>query len=110
MPKIYTLIASGSNVSDSIDLTKYRLAGVQVPVINSGDLAFRGSFDPTSSLFTRIANTSGDLRYPVQAGSRSIAGPLEATPFGYLKVETILGGVSSFQTSPRTLVLMTLPR
>lgn len=109
MPKIFTTIASGFNVSDTIDLTKHRLAGIQVPVINSGDLAFRGSFDPTSALFTRIANASGDLRFPVQAGSLSIAGPLEALPFGYLRLETIMSPGSA-QTSPRTLTLMTLPR
>jgi hypothetical protein len=108
--KVFTVINSGFTVSDPIDLTQRVLAGIQVPVVNSGDLAFRGSFDPTSALFTRVANTSGDLRYPIQAGSRSIAGPKEALPFGYLKLETILGGVGSAQTSPRTLTLMTQPR
>jgi len=104
------LIASGSNVSDTIDVTRHRLAGVQVPVMNSGDLAFRASFDTTSALFTRIANSSGDLRIPVQAGSRSVAAPPEVAPFGYLRLETILGGPGSAQTDNRTLTLMTQPR
>jgi hypothetical protein len=110
MPLLFTMIASGFNVSGDIDLRQFRLAGIQVPLINSGDLAFRGSFDPTSALFTRIANSSGDLRIPVQAGSRSIAAPREVAPFGYLRLETILGGPNSFQTDTRTLALMTWPR
>jgi len=110
MPKIFTLIASGSNVSETIDQTKYRLAAIQVPAgLNSADLGFRASFDPTSALFTRIANASGDLRIPVQAGSRSVAGPREAEPFGYLRLETIMP-VGSAQTDTRTFTLMTQPR
>lgn len=109
MPQIFTLIASGSNVSDTIDLTKQKLAAVQIPVVNSAMLAFQGGFSTTSALFTRIANASGEIRYSVQAGSLSIAGPLEAVPFGYLRLETVMSPGSA-QTNPRTLTLMTIPR
>ena|SRR5258708_7973983 len=109
MPKLFTVIASGFNISADIDLTKVRLAAIQAPVIDSADLAFRGGFDSTSALFTRVCNASGDVRIPVQAGSRSLAGPRETEPFAYLRLETLMP-VGSAQTNPRTFTLLTQPR
>ena len=106
---IYTVIASGFNVSGDIDLTQHRLAGVQIPVINSADLGFRGSFDPTSALFTRLVDSSGDLRLATYAGSRSVAGPYQLAPFAFARLETVMSPGSA-QTDTRTFALMLTPR
>jgi hypothetical protein len=107
---LYTLIMSGFNVSGDIDLRQHRLAGIQCPVINSGDLAFRVSFDSTSVLFTRVVDSSGDLRFLTAAGSRSIAAPRQLECFPFARLETILGEVNSFQTDNRTFALLAVPR
>jgi hypothetical protein len=110
MPLLFTTIASGFNVSGDIDLRQLRLAGIQCRVLSSGDLAFRVSLDQTFAIFTRLVESSGDLRYPTAAGSESLAAPRQLESFPFARLETILGGVNSFQTDSRTFTLLAVPR
>lgn len=114
MPRIFTLISSGSNLTPALDLRQFRLVGALIGVVDSGDLAVRAAFDTDSASFVRVLEPryagSGDLRLQIQAGSKAVTFPSQLETFPFLKLETVLGGVNSFQTSPRTLVLMTLPR
>lgn len=110
MPSIYTLISSGNVVAEPyIDLRQFRPVAFQLGVVDSGHLAFRGSFDPTSALFTRLVSNSGDLTYAVQAGSKSVAAPEQLSAFPFLKLEMVMNP-GSWQTSPRTLVALVAPR
>ena len=109
MLQTYTSIQSGFNVSAEIDLRKHRLVGIQVPVVNSGDLAFRVSFDPTSANFMRLATLSGDLTFATAAGSRSVTAPHQLSPWAYARLETVMP-VGSAQTDTRTFGLLLSPR
>jgi len=114
MPQIFALISSGSNLTDSLDLRRWRLVSALIPVVDSGDLLVKAAFDNSSASFMRVLEPrfggSLEMRLPIQAGSRAVTFPPQLETFPFLKLETVLGGVGSLQTSPRTLVLMTAPR
>lgn len=109
MEPFVAIVASGSSVSGTVDLTKRALLGVAVPVVTSCDLALQGNLDTTSATFVRLlearAPGSGDLRFATGAGSRMILVPatLETPP--YVRFETLVA-----QTDNRTLTLLTRPR
>lgn len=105
-PLLYTLVASGASVSDTINLTTYgRPTVLGVPGITSGDLLVQGSFTPTSADFSRMLEVrspgSGDLRFATGPGSRMAMWPETLRPPPYLRFET-----SVAQTNPATLTLL----
>ena len=106
----YAVIASGYNVSGDISFTQRQLEAIFVPTVNSGDLAFQGNIDTTSAGFIRALSASGDLLFPVEAGSRMIYGPEMAlfTP-AFARLEMVMP-TNSFQTDNRTFTLVTRPR
>lgn len=102
MPQIlYAVVNSGAAVSGDVDLSQGQLGLVQLPVVTSGDLYVRGSFDTTSALFTRVHNESGVLAFPTGPGSAMTAWPLGILSPPYVRFE-----FSVTQTSPRTLVVL----
>ena len=105
MPLIHTVIASGSAVSPTVDLSQQsRLLAISVPGVTSGDLLVQGAFSTTSGSFQRLVETrspgSGDLRFAVGPGSRMVVGPLIYMP-QYVRLE-----MSVAQTDNRTLSLL----
>jgi len=114
MPQLVALINSGSNLSDLLDLRRWRPVSALIPVVDSGDLLVKAAFDNSSASFLRVLEPrfggSSEIRFPIQAGSKAIIFPSQLETFPFLKLELVLGGVGSFQTSPRTLTLMTIPR
>lgn len=110
---LFTVIASGQTVSGDVDLRQFKLNAISVPVVSSGDLAVQGNVDTTSAAFTRLLDVrgqqgSGDLRFPIAAGSRMVIWPVGYTP-AYIRLETIMS-TGSAQTDNRTFVLQTSRR
>jgi hypothetical protein len=109
----FVTINSGAAISAEIDLKQFRLAAIFVPTVTSGFLGLQGNFDSTSGSFYRLLDTrgqqgSGDLRFPIGAGSLSIPWPSILPTPALAKLEIINAG--SLQTDTRTLVLSLLPR
>jgi hypothetical protein len=116
MQPLYAVVGSGFTVSGDIDLRQKILVALACPVVDSCQLAFQGNFDQTSANFMRVHDPrfagSADMRFQVGAGSMFVCYPRNqgvATP-AWMRLETIMGGVGSAQTSPRTLTLLTVPR
>lgn len=88
-----TFPLSGTITGD-LDLRGGRLQAIYVPVITSGDLFIRGSFNTTSANFGRIqspvfgAPTSGDLRIATGAGSCMVLWPDNLPSPSYIRLET----------------------
>ncbi len=88
-----TVPLSGT-VSDDGDLSGGRLALIAVPVITSGDLLIRGSFNTTSANFVRMQNpmfsapTSGDLRLATGPGSCMMMWPEQFPSPAFIRLET----------------------
>lgn len=112
-PLLYTTIASGATISGDIDLRKHRLEAVAIPPVDAADLGMQAGFDTTSALFTRILEprfgNSGDLRFPISTGSRTVGIPPTVFNPPYLRLETIMA-TGSAQTNTRTFTLLTRPR
>lgn len=99
------VIASGQTVSPDVDLRGGSLRAITVPVVVSGDLFIRGSFDTTSANFRRIQNIvygnpgTGDMRLAVGPGSNMVLLPVDVEFPPYIRLEMgapASGGPQSF--------------
>ena len=103
MQRTATIPLSGT-VSDDIDLrSSRRLVAIAVPVITSGDLLIRGSFDGSSGSFVRVSQgDSGDLRFPTGPGSNMILWPDTISAPSYIRLETSVAQAAAREFTVRT--------
>jgi hypothetical protein len=106
-------INSGFNVSGDLDLRQHEIKAIHCPVVTSGFLAFQGNHDTTSANFQRLLDVrgqqgSGDLRFPIGAGSLSLPWPAVIPQPAFGRLEVINAG--SLQADTRTFVLSLQPR
>lgn len=86
-------IAQSAFVSETFDVTGVRLIGIWVPVVTSGQLFLKGSFDTTSANFVRVMDQNAS---PIAShwfanvgpGSIAVAFDLAASPFPFCRLET----------------------
>lgn len=108
MQPVAVTITSGSTVSGDASLPQGTPYGIWCPVLTSGDLFIRASYDQTSANYVRIqsnafgaAPVSGDLRLGVGPGSAMVLLP---TNFQWPSTIRIESAVS--QTAARTFQLL----
>lgn len=102
---LFTVIASGSALTDAVDLSHCHLCTVFVPGIDSADLLVQANFDPRSAGFARVQNAppaGDDVRFPTATGSKVLLWPGEPPLLPFLKLET-----SAPQADTRTFTLLT---
>lgn len=102
----YVLVASGSTVSEIVDVRGFGDIGVSVPTVTSGSAhiqvaAVPPDTDPTSADFVRLMDGSGDISRPVAAGDVGISFGRDVAPWPHARVE-----FSVAQTDNRTLQIV----
>jgi len=77
------VVASGASVSGDVSVAQGRPYAIWCPVVTSGDLMIRASYDPSSANYVRLQQNqfggnptaSGDLRLRVGPGSLMVMIP-----------------------------------
>jgi hypothetical protein len=106
VPVKFATIAQSATVSDAVDVTGVKTLGVWIPVVTSGQLLLRGSFDQTSANFVPVFAPNAS---PIASrwfanigpGSATLAIDLAAAPFPFVKLETTVA-----QAAVRSLALV----
>src|SRR4051812_30069854 len=89
----YPNIPLSGTVSDAVDVTGAKFIAVWLPVVTSGQLLLRGSFDQTSANFVPIMNPNATpiaSRWWADTGAGSAGVLLDwaAQAFPFIKLET----------------------
>lgn len=96
-------VASGSAVSETLNLKAFNIAGVFFPTVDSaGNCYVQVSFDTTSANFVRAFKADGSAAFAIATGAGSIAATLQDAimPFPHARFEFDVA-----QTDTRTLTV-----